>query len=203
MKNKFKNAKYTLGYEIHKNPFKAINAGMRFFGVETFKEFTTDIFLFSTQKEIYSKESVPNIIDLSECIKDFIFISYHICACKYKKTNYRITDPELLKVKLTSKTNWIIRWAERTQMLDVVSCQNPYVVFDQIFEKWHPEHLYEHFENALYAATTTYEGDEIFEFNFLDVYISIMSLIEACYLIFSFEIYPINNHLGLKPLPQD
>ncbi len=199
MKKKFKHAKYTLGYETHSDPFKAIDAAFQYFGVDTFKDFVTDILLFSTQKEHYDKESIPNIFDLRDSVKDFILLSYHIYSRKFKQTSHRVTDRHYIAALCEQPTDNSYCWKGRTLLLDAAACQDPYAVFSSVFEKWLPEQLNEHFVTALYSATISYEKDEIFEFNFLDLYLTITALIEACYLIFSYELLPINNKTGLRP----
>lgn len=198
-KNKSKKQKYNLGYEKNTDPFKAIDAGFQFFGVHAFKEFVTDVLLYSTHKGVYDKESIPNIFDYRDGIKDFIFLCHHIDSCNIKKSSYHITDRALIKIHNKQAINYTDCWQNRTLLLNEAECKNPYLVFTKVFAKWRPEELNEHFETALTAATIDYDEDTIFEFNFLELYITIISLIEACYLIFSYEMLPINTTIGLLP----
>lgn len=198
MKKKNKKQKYNLGYEKNTDPFKAIDAGFQFFGVDAFKDFVTDVLLYSTKQGVYDKESIPNIFDFRDCIKDFIFLCHQIDSRKIKKTSHSVSDSHFIALS-NSNNNYTHSWQNRTLILNEEECKNPYLVFTKVFAKWRPKELYEHFVTALDAATMHNDEDTIIEFNFLELYIDIISLIEACFLIFYYEMLPINNTIGLRP----
>lgn len=199
MKKKNKKQKYNLGYEKNTDPFKAINAGFQFFGIDAFKDFVTDVLLYSTKQGVYDKENIPNKIDLRKCIKDFIFLCHHIDSCKIKKSSYQITDRAVIKTHNREPKNYIDCWQNKILLLNEEECKNPYLVFTNVFAKCNPKVLYIDFINAISFSSVDNTEDTIFDFNYLELYIAIISLIEACFLIYSYEILPINYAIGLRP----
>lgn len=183
MKNKkSKDQAFTWGNSVFTDPYMVIKEVFGFENLGHYRNFITDILLYSERKKAYKQKNAGSIIWLTDGMNGLLDACYAIN--KMKKYNpLELWDSDIVNTKFYSnrkEQNDI--WEDFPRTLTQEEFIDPYLTFKKIFRRQKPGKLLKAFKELIEYACGSYRDKP--EEDTFSVYFQLTRLFEAAHLIY-------------------